>query len=355
MAKKTYDAVVLGGGPGGYVCAIRLAQLGLKTACVEEDEVGGVCLNWGCVPSKALISTAHLYEKAATASEVGIQVDGIRIDAAVMQDWKNKIVKKLTGGVRTLFKANGVDLIEGRGRLASASIISVQTRSGEAIEVLGTKGVVVASGSETIEIPGFKFDGQRILGAKEAVSLRAVPKRLCVIGGGVIGLELGMVYQKLGSELTVVELTSDLLPGTDRDCVKVVERRLKKLGATVFTKAKAEGFDTKPDGAVAVRVTTEGGPQTIECDVVLVVGSVNSSNSVRLTEIARNVGTPAYLLDDAAGLAQPDDLARRGAIEDVDRAERAGARAPAAGEQRHRPLPEDGLGLVFAVGPGQGV
>src|SRR5690242_14598681 len=111
MAKHSYDAVVLGGGPGGYVCAIRLAQLGQKTVCIEEAEVGGVCLNWGCVPSKALISAAHLYEKAATAAEVGIQIDGIRVDAPAMQLWKNKIVKKLTGGIRTLFKANGVDLI----------------------------------------------------------------------------------------------------------------------------------------------------------------------------------------------------------------------------------------------------
>jgi dihydrolipoamide dehydrogenase len=302
MAKKTYDAVVLGGGPGGYVCAIRLGQLGLKTACVEEDEVGGVCLNWGCVPSKALISTAHLYEKAATASEVGIRVDGIRIDAGAMQDWKDKIVKKLTGGVRTLLKANGADLIEGRGRIVSASTLSVQTRAGETIEVIGTKGVVVATGSETIEIPGFKFDGQRVLGAKEAVSLRTVPKRLCVIGGGVIGLELGMMYQKLGSELTVVELTRDLLPGTDRDCVKVVERRLKKLGATIFTKARAEGFDAKPDGTLAVRVTTEGGPQAVECDAVLVaVGMRPRSRGIGLEELGVEIDSRGFVKTDATG------------------------------------------------------
>lgn len=302
MAKKTYDAVVLGGGPGGYVCAIRLGQLGLKTACIEEDEVGGVCLNWGCVPSKALISAAHLYEKAATASEIGIQVDGIRVDTGAMQDWKNKIVKKLTGGVRTLLKANGVEIIEGKGRLTSTSVVTVKTRAGETVEVEGTKGVVIASGSETIEIPGFKFDGERILGAREAVSLKVVPKRLCVIGGGVIGLELGMVYQKLGSELTVVELTNDLLPGTDRDCVKVVERRLKKLGATVFTKAKAEGFEQRQDGSIAVRVTTEGGSQMVECDAVLVaVGMRPRSRGIGLEELGIEIDPRGFVKTDATG------------------------------------------------------
>src|ERR1041385_872961 len=299
MAKKFDDAVVLGGGPGGYVCAIRLAQLGQKTACVEEGEVGGVCLNWGCIPSKALISAAHLYEKAATAGELGIHVDGIRVDAPALQLWKNKIVKKLTGGIRTLFKGNGVDLIEGKGRLANPKTVSVKTASGEALDVEAQKAVVIASGSETIQIPGFEFDGKRIIGAKEAVSLEAVPRRLCVIGGGVIGLELGMVYQKLGSELTVVELTNDLLPGTDRECVKVVERRLKKLGATVFTSARAEGYESRPDGSVAVRVATEGGAETVESDAVLVaVGMRPRSRGIGLEEAGVAVDSRGFVQTD---------------------------------------------------------
>lgn len=303
MEKKVYDAVVLGGGPGGYVCAIRLAQLGQKTACIEEGEIGGVCLNWGCIPSKALISAAHLYEKAGTAAELGIVVDGIRVDAPALQAWKNKVVKKLTSGIRTLLKANGVELIEGRGRLASSTTVSVKTSSGDTVEAEATKGVVIASGSETIQIPGFEFDGKRIIGAKEAVSLEAVPRRLCVIGGGVIGLELGMVYQKLGSELTVVELTSELLPGTERECVKVVERRLKKLGATVFTRARAEGYETRPDGSIAVKVATEGGTETVECDVVLVaVGMRPRARGIGLEEVGVEIDSRGFVKTDKTGL-----------------------------------------------------
>ncbi len=285
MTTKAYDAVVLGGGPGGYVCAIRLGQLGVKTACIESDELGGVCLNWGCIPSKALISAAHLYEKSATASEIGIVIDGIRLDPNALQDWKNKIVKKLTSGVRTLLKANGVDVIEGRGRLVARDVVEVSSASGATVRVSATKGVVIATGSATIELPGFPFDGETVFGAREAVSLRRVPKRLVVIGGGVIGLELGMAYQKFGSELTVIELTDSILPGIDRECVKVVERRMKKLGATLLTSARAERAERRPDGSAVVHVATGDGAQALPCDAVLVaVGMKPRSRGIGLEE-----------------------------------------------------------------------
>lgn len=299
---KTYEALVLGGGPGGYVCAIRLGQLGVKTAVIEAEEVGGVCLNWGCVPSKALISAAHLYEKAATASEMGVLVEGIRVDAGQMQDWKDKIVRKLTSGVRTLLKANGVEVVEGTGRLVARDTLEVTKKSGEVEQLTATKGIVVATGSSTIEIPGFAFDGERIFGAKEAVSLRKVPPRLVVIGGGVIGLELGMVYQKLGSQLTVVEMTDGLLPGLDRECVKVVERKLKKLGATVLTEARASGAEKRADGVVAVSVTTKEGAQTIECDAVLVaVGMKPRARGIGLEEHGVEIDARGFVKTDLAG------------------------------------------------------
>jgi dihydrolipoamide dehydrogenase len=300
MAETQYEALVLGGGPGGYVCAIRLGQLGVKTACIESDVLGGVCLNWGCIPSKALISAAHLYEKAATASEIGITAESLRVDPAKLQDWKDKIVVKLTTGVRQLLKANGVDVIEGQGRIVARDAIEVRKKSGETERVTGSKGIVVATGSATIEVPSLPFDGERVIGAREAVSLRRVPRRLVVIGGGVIGLELGMVYQKLGSQLTVVELTDSLLPGIDRECVKVVRRRLEKLGATVLTEARAEGTTLLPNGDVIVRVVTKDGVRTLECDTLLVaVGMKPRSRGIGLEDVGVEIDARGFVKTDS--------------------------------------------------------
>jgi dihydrolipoamide dehydrogenase len=263
-----FDAIVLGGGPGGYPCAIRLGQLGQSVACVEEEEYGGVCLNWGCIPSKALISNAHLYHKAHSADEVGLNFGEVKLDVAKMQSWKDGIVKKLTGGVRTLLKANGATVVEGRGRLIDARTVQVEGKGGTKT-LTAKKGIVIATGSATIQVPGFEFDGKRIIGARQAVSLQQVPKRLLVVGGGVIGLELGMVYQAFGAELTVVELTPSLLPGTDPEAVKVVERTLKKRGAKILTETKAQGYEATA-GGVKVKLETKSGAQTVECDVVLV-------------------------------------------------------------------------------------
>src|SRR5580698_2971970 len=249
---KTCDAVVIGAGPGGYCCAIRLGQLKQKVICVEKDEVGGVCLNWGCVPSKALISASHTYEKAKNGASMGILSDGIRLDANRMQDWKDGIVKKLTGGVKTLLRGNNAELLLGTARVTSPTTVEVKTKEG-GVETIEAKAIVIATGSSTIEIPSFKFDGKQIIGAKEAVSLREIPRRLLVIGGGVIGLELGMVYQKLGSEVTVVEATAGLLPGIDPELTAVVEKKFVKHGGKVFKNAKASGYEKNKDGALAVK------------------------------------------------------------------------------------------------------
>jgi dihydrolipoamide dehydrogenase len=291
----SYDAIVLGGGPGGYVCAIRLAQLGLKTACVEEEEYGGVCLNWGCIPSKALIANAHYYEKSKHIGDHGIVVGNITVDSEKMQDWKNGIVKKLTGGVRNLLKANGAQVVEGRGKLVGPRTIEVEGKSGKS-RLTATKGIVIATGSATIQVPGFEFDGQRIIGAREAVSLRKVPKRLVVIGGGVIGLELGMVYQSFGSELTVVELTNGLLPGIDPDCTRVVEKTITKRGGKILKGTRADRYEALPGGDVAVTITTGDKTERLECDVVLVaVGMKPRSKGIGLEEIGVAVNPQGFV------------------------------------------------------------
>lgn len=292
-----FDAIVLGGGPGGYPCAIRLGQLGQSVACVEEEEYGGVCLNWGCIPSKALISNAHLYHKAHGAEEVGLSFGDVKLDVPKMQSWKDGIVKKLTGGVRTLLKANGATIIEGRGKLIDARTVQVEGKGGTKT-LKAKKGIVIATGSATIQVPGFEFDGKRIIGARQAVSLSAIPKRLLVVGGGVIGLELGMVYQAFGAELTVVELTPSLLPGTDPEAVKVVERTLKKRGAKIYTETRAEGYEVAGD-AVRVKLKTKSGSESVECDQVLVaVGMKPRSRDIGLEALGVQIDPRGFVTTD---------------------------------------------------------
>jgi dihydrolipoamide dehydrogenase len=293
--ETSYDVIVLGGGPGGYPCAIRAGQLGLSVACIEEEEVGGVCVNWGCVPSKALIANAHYVEKSRHIADQGVAVAGVQVDVPKMQAWKNGIVKKMTGGVRSLMKTNKATLIEGRGRLVDKKTIEVKLKDGSTARFSAKKGIVIATGSATIQVPGFEFDGKRVIGAREAVNLDYVPKRLLVIGGGVIGLELGMVYQTLGAELTVVELTPDLLPGTDPDCVKVVEKNITKRGGTILKNSKAESCEKIADG-VAVTVASPEGKKRIECDVVLVaVGMKPRGKGIGLEEAGVTVDQRGFV------------------------------------------------------------
>jgi dihydrolipoamide dehydrogenase len=296
MADERFDAIVIGGGPGGYVCAIRLGQLGLKAACVESEEVGGICLNWGCIPSKVLISAAHLYRKAQHSTEFGLRCTGVELDLGTLQDHKQAIVKKLTGGVRGLLRANGATLVEGRAEIIDPKSVRVTSGQGTSSTFTTTRGLVVATGSSTLEIPGFAFDGARILGAREAVSLRHLPRRLLVIGGGVIGLELGMLYQALGSELTVVELLPSLLSTVDQECVKVVHRRISQRGGRILTRTGALGQEPQPDGSTSVRLQTPDGPMTVECDLVLVaVGMLPRSGGIGLEGLGVDLDSRGFI------------------------------------------------------------
>ncbi|MFO0611240.1 MAG: dihydrolipoyl dehydrogenase [Polyangiaceae bacterium] len=266
---KTYDAIVIGAGPGGYPAGIRLGQLKQKTLVIEKEYAGGVCLNWGCIPSKALISAAHTYEKAKSQS-MGIKVDNVRLDANELQDWKGGIVNKLTNGVKSLLKMNGSDLVMGAASFTSPNTVEVVNAEGQKETYKAEKAIVIATGATTVELPTFKFDGKQIIGAREAVSLREIPKRLLVIGGGIIGLELGMVYQKFGSEITVLEFLPNILNGVDPECAKVVERRILKHGGKIHTGAKALGYERQSDGSLAVAFEKDGKRDTVVCDVVLV-------------------------------------------------------------------------------------
>ena len=299
MANETFEAIVLGGGPGGYVCAIRLAQLGVRTACVEVEQVGGVCLNWGCIPSKALISNAHLYTKAQHSAEQGLTFGAVNLDVASMQKWKDGIVNKLTSGVRALLKSNGVSLIRGFGKVVAANRVQVTAADGTTQLLQASKAIVVATGSATIQVPGFEFDGKRVIGAREAVSLQQIPQRLLVIGGGVIGLELGMVYQAMGAQLVVVELTNSLLPGQDIDAVRLVERKITSRGGRIYKEARAESCSRADQDKLVVTISKGGGTENIECDTVLVaVGMKPQSRGLGLEEIGVSIDSRGFVSTD---------------------------------------------------------
>ncbi|KPK54660.1 MAG: dihydrolipoamide dehydrogenase [Myxococcales bacterium SG8_38_1] len=293
-----YEAIVIGGGPGGYVAAIRLGQLGVKALCVEKESMGGVCLNWGCIPSKALIAAANLANKVRNAGHMGITVKDLEIDVAKMQEWKEGIVKKLTSGVTSLVKGNGGDIVLGSATVTGPSTVEVVTADGKSESYTASKAIIVATGTQMITIPGFEPDGELVITAREAVSLQSAPGSMVLIGGGVIGLELGMVYQKLGTKITVVELMDQLLPGTDPDLVRVVQKHLKSGGADIHLKSKAVKLD-KSGGKAKVTIDTEGKEQVVEADKVLVaVGFKPNSAGIGLESVGVNLDSRGHIAVD---------------------------------------------------------
>ena len=289
MSEMRADAVVIGSGPGGYVCGIRLGQLGVKTVVVEREQPGGVCLNVGCIPSKALIHAAKTYEKLAkSAGDMGIVAAAApTVDMKKMQSWKGGIVNKLTSGVRQLLKAAGSELVFGSAMIerggSDGHHIAVAAQGDK--RIITAKNVVLATGSRPVVIPGFDIDQKRVIDSTGALDLDSVPQRLVVIGGGYIGLELGTVYAKLGSKVTVVEALDSILFGMDKDCVRVVAQKLRKMGVEVLLGAKAKRWENQKDRAV---VTVEGkdGEMSIDADRILVsVGRRPNSEHMGLDKV----------------------------------------------------------------------
>jgi dihydrolipoamide dehydrogenase len=266
MTTKTFDAVVIGAGPGGYVAAIRLAQLGKKTALVEKESLGGVCLNWGCIPSKALIAVGHLVDEIRGAAERGILVGEPRIDVAKLRAYKESVVKKLVGGIGQLEKGNGVDVVKGKATFVGPNAVEVEA-GGEKTRI-EAPAFILATGARPIAIPGFAY-GKDVWSAREALDLSEVPGHLVVIGGGIIGLELGTVYARLGSKVTIVEALPTLLTGVDPEAVRIVQKGLRQRGVDVHVNAKAKGLE-ESGGALTVKIETDGQEQSIGADKVLV-------------------------------------------------------------------------------------
>ncbi len=273
MSDKIYDLIVVGAGPGGYVAAIRAAELGLSVAVAEKrTTLGGVCLNEGCIPSKALLESS---EKFASLhhdyADHGIDVADISLDLGRLMARKEAIIEKLTGGIAGMFKKNKIDTIFGEAELLPGEPPVHKVRvSGEGdSQELSAKAILLATGSEAVELPHIPFDGETVISAREALSLTDVPKRLLVVGGGVIGLELGSVWSRLGAEVTVVEMLPQLIPQADAQVAQLLQRSLKKQGITILLKTRIDRVETSADGLVA-SLTTAKGEQQVVCDKVLV-------------------------------------------------------------------------------------
>ena len=263
------EVVVIGAGPGGYVAGIRLGQLKKKTLVIEKAAPGGVCLNVGCIPSKALINAAKLYEKAGHANEMGIRASGVTVDVGQLQKWKESVVGKLTSGVRQLLKANGCDYRQGTATLLSPRTIRLIEQGSEKEVLVETEHIVIATGARPVQIPSLPFDGQRIVDSTGALAFSELPKRLVVVGAGYIGMEIGTLYAKFGSKVTFVEALPTILPGSDPECVQVVARKAKKLGMEILLEAKAKGL-VDQGGETALAVETKNGVVEIAADKVLV-------------------------------------------------------------------------------------
>jgi dihydrolipoamide dehydrogenase len=299
MAAQTLqaDAVVVGGGTGGYPTAIRLGQLGKKAILVEAGELGGVCLNVGCIPSKAIIHAADLYAKAAHSAEIGIEVGDARVNWPKMQSWKQGVVKKLTGGVGMLLKGNKVQVVRGRATLRKRGEVHVETAEGPV--TIAAPAIVLATGSRPTELKAFPFDGKTVISSTEALSLAEIPKRLLVIGGGYIGLELGIAYRKLGSEVTVLEMMDQLLPGFDLELVNVLARKVKRLAIAVHLKTAAKSMELIDEGA-RVLADIGGKEQSFVADKVLVtVGRRPNSENLGLAELGVKVDGKGFIEVDA--------------------------------------------------------
>jgi dihydrolipoamide dehydrogenase len=295
-ASSSFDLVVIGAGPGGYVAAVRAAQLGMRVACVEKQYLGGTCLNVGCIPSKALLDSSERFHTAKhVLPKHGITAQGVTFDLATMMKRKDEVVKANTNGVAYLFKKHKIEHVIGTGKITAPGTVQVSGNGQN--RTLGAKNILIATGSAPVQIPSLPFDGKNVLSSTEALSLPAVPKKMVVVGGGYIGVEMGSVWARLGTEVVVLEFLDRALPGMDREMAGQLQRLLEKLGLkfrfnTVAESARAEG------GKVKVAWSSDGGKErgVEECDKVMVsVGRRPVTEGLGLQELGVEVDKKGFV------------------------------------------------------------
>ena len=284
MSEK-FDVTVIGGGPGGYVCAIRLSQLGLKTACVESrGTLGGTCLNIGCIPSKSLLNLSENFYKAKSFEKMGIETGEIKLNLEKMMKNKDKAVTILTKGVEFLFKKNKVTYFKGTGTFKSSNEILIESENNETI--INTKKTVISTGSEPVSLPGIEFDEEKILSSTGALSISSLPKKMVIVGGGYIGLEMGSVWSRLGTEVQVIEFLDHITPGMDKEISNEFLKILKKQGIKFYLNTKVEKITKNKNSVIIETSNKEGDKKDFESDVVLIsVGRKPNTKNLNLEKI----------------------------------------------------------------------
>jgi dihydrolipoamide dehydrogenase len=293
-----YDIIVIGSGPGGYVTAIRASQLGLKTAIVERESLGGICLNWGCIPTKALLKSANVYEYLQHASDYGITVKEGSADFNAIIDRSRGVANGMSNGIQFLMKKNKIDVIKGSGKIKAGKKVDVTAEDGTVTEYTAEKGVILATGARSRKLPNIPQDGEKIIGYREAMTLKSLPKRLVVVGSGAIGVEFAYFYNTLGTEVTIVEFMPNIVPVEDEEVSKQMEKSFKKAGINILTNAFVETVEKTAKGCV-VTVKTAKGEEKIECDVVLsAVGIETNIEGLGLEEVGIATDKGRILVND---------------------------------------------------------
>ena len=264
----SYDIIVIGSGPGGYVTAIRASQLGMKTAVVERESLGGICLNWGCIPTKALLKSANVFEYLSHASEYGVNVKEATADFNAMVSRSRDVATGMSSGIEYLMKKNKIDVLNGTGVIKSGKKVSVTDDKGKTTDYAASKAVIIATGARSRQLPNLKQDGKKVIGYREAMTLKTQPKKMVIVGSGAIGVEFAYFYNAIGTEVTVVEFLPRIVPIEDKDVSKELTKSFKKSGIKIKTDSTVESVDTSGKGCV-VNVKTKKGEELIECDVVL--------------------------------------------------------------------------------------
>lgn len=328
MAEQNYDLIVIGSGPGGYVAAIRAAQLGMKVGVVERAELGGICLNWGCIPTKALLKSAQVFEYIKHAKDYGIEVAEAKPDFGGIIKRSRKTAAKMSKGIQFLFRKNKIDTLVGHGKVVAKGKVEVAGEDGKKT-TYQARHIILATGGRSRELPNIKIDNKKIIGYRQAMVLEQMPKKMVVIGSGAIGMEFAYFYKTLGTEVTIVEYMPNVLPIEDEEVSKQMEKIYKKDGVNILTDAEVTGVDTKGNGCKVKVKSKKGEESTIECDIVLsAVGiATNLDNigieemKIRLNERKNLVEVDEYYRTNVEGIYAIGDIVKGQALAHVASAE----------------------------------